>query len=215
MSVLITVELYFRFSHTHLKEMSVKRGAAITLPVHPLLPSSFYLSGAWESLTSHLYFYLFIYFLLFQGRTQVRLEVQLELQLLAYATATQGPSCVCYLHHSSLQCQILNPLRKSGDRTRNLMVSSQIRFCCTTMGAPIFTFSSLAWWTWRDAWGPPTPGRWESFMGSGTANSKKWGILTWSKPFRNLLGVFPSHEETPEHIIWKKECKLGCGVCLI
>ena len=40
-----------------------------------------------------------------------RLGVQSELQLLAYATATatQDPSCVCDLHLSSRQCQILNP----------------------------------------------------------------------------------------------------------
>ena len=33
--------------------------------------------------------------------------------------------------------QILNPLSKARDRTRNLMVPSQIRFCCTTTGTPI------------------------------------------------------------------------------
>ena len=58
-----------------------------------------------------------------------RLGVQLELQLLAYATATstQDPSCVCDLHHSSQQCQILNPLSEARDQTRNLMVPGQIR----------------------------------------------------------------------------------------
>ena len=51
-----------------------------------------------------------------------RLGVKLELQLLAYATATgtQDPSHVCDLHHSSWQCQILNPLSEAGDRTRIL-----------------------------------------------------------------------------------------------
>ena len=43
-----------------------------------------------------------------------RLGVELELQLLAYttatATATPDLSCLCDLHHSSQQCQILNPL---------------------------------------------------------------------------------------------------------
>ena len=39
-----------------------------------------------------------------------RLGVKLELQLLGFtiATATRDPSCVCNLHHSSGQCQILN-----------------------------------------------------------------------------------------------------------
>ena len=35
----------------------------------------------------------------------------------AYArtTATQDPSCVCNLHHSSQQCRFLNPLSKTRD----------------------------------------------------------------------------------------------------
>ena len=35
-----------------------------------------------------------------------RLRVESELQLLAYATATPDPSCVCDLHHSSWQRQM-------------------------------------------------------------------------------------------------------------
>ena len=37
----------------------------------------------------------------------------------AYTTATamQDPSCACNLHHSSQQCQILNPLSKARDPT--------------------------------------------------------------------------------------------------
>ena len=59
-----------------------------------------------------------------------RLGVELELQLLAYATATgtPDPSCVCNLHHSSRQRQILNPLSKAGDRTCVLMDAGQVRF---------------------------------------------------------------------------------------
>ena len=74
-----------------------------------------------------------------------RLGVQSELQLLAYyttATATRDLSPVCDLHHSSWQCQILNPLSEARDRTHNLMVSSQIRFHCATMGTPQQFFSS-------------------------------------------------------------------------
>ena len=46
-----------------------------------------------------------------------RIGVKSELWLLAYstATATQDPSLVCDLHHSSQQCQTLNPLSKAGD----------------------------------------------------------------------------------------------------
>ena len=46
-----------------------------------------------------------------------RLGVKSELQLLAYATATaiQYLSCICGLHHSSQQPQILNPLNEAKD----------------------------------------------------------------------------------------------------
>ena len=56
------------------------------------------------------------------------LGIQLELWLPAYttATATQDPSCICELHHSSQPCEILNPLSKSSDWTRNIIVPSQI-----------------------------------------------------------------------------------------
>ena len=71
-----------------------------------------------------------------------RLGVELELQLLAYTTASAMPdlSCVWLLHHSSQQRWILNPLKEARDRTRNLMVPSRIRFCCTTMGTPVLLF---------------------------------------------------------------------------
>ena len=51
-----------------------------------------------------------------------KLGVKSELQLLA--TATQDPSCVCNLHCSSQQCQILNPLTRARDRTHILMDTS-------------------------------------------------------------------------------------------
>ena len=58
-----------------------------------------------------------------------RLGVKSELLLpaCARATATQDPSHTCNLHHSSQQCQILNPLSEARDRTCNLMVPSWIR----------------------------------------------------------------------------------------
>ena len=43
-------------------------------------------------------------------------------------------SHVCNLHHSSQQCLILNPLSKARDPTHILKDTSQIHFCCTTMG---------------------------------------------------------------------------------
>ena len=63
-----------------------------------------------------------------------------ELQLLDYTTATPDLSHICDLHHSSWQRQILNPLSEARDRTCNLMVPSQIRFCCIMMGTPMYVF---------------------------------------------------------------------------
>ena len=59
-----------------------------------------------------------------------RLGVQSELQLLAYTTATATPdaSCICNLHQSSQEHQILDPLSEARDRTCVLMDASQIRF---------------------------------------------------------------------------------------
>ena len=71
-----------------------------------------------------------------------KLGVESELQLPAYATATTtpDPSRICGLHHSSWQCQILNPLREATDGTRNFMVPSQICFRCTHNGNSINLF---------------------------------------------------------------------------
>ena len=57
-----------------------------------------------------------------------RLGIKSELQLLASSTAieTRDLSLVCDLHHSSWQCWILNPLIEARDRTRNLIVTSQV-----------------------------------------------------------------------------------------
>ena len=65
-----------------------------------------------------------------------RLGVKSELQLLAYtiATATEDPSHICNLHHSSWQCQILNPVSEARDRTHNLMDTSRILFHCVMTG---------------------------------------------------------------------------------
>ena len=47
----------------------------------------------------------------------------------AIATATQDPSHVCDLSHSSWQCQIPDPLSKAMDQTHILMDANQIHFC--------------------------------------------------------------------------------------
>ena len=57
-----------------------------------------------------------------------RLGAEWELQLPAYTTATamRDPSCVCSLHLSSQQCQILNPLSQARDRTSVLMDTNRV-----------------------------------------------------------------------------------------
>ena len=82
------------------------------------------------------YFFFFFLGLHPQHMDVPRLRVEWELQLLAYttATATQDPSRVFSLPHSSWQCQILDPLSKARDRTCKLMVLSQICFHCTMTG---------------------------------------------------------------------------------
>ena len=59
-----------------------------------------------------------------------RLGIELELQLPAYNTATamEDPSSVCHLHHSSWQCQILNPLSEVRDRTHILMDTRWVHY---------------------------------------------------------------------------------------
>ena len=56
-----------------------------------------------------------------------RLGVERELKLPACTTAIAitDLSCVCDLHHSSWQCQLLNPLSEARDRTHILMDTSQ------------------------------------------------------------------------------------------
>ena len=44
------------------------------------------------------------------------------------------------LYHSSWQRWIGNPLSKARDRTCNLVVPSQICFCCATIGTPISSY---------------------------------------------------------------------------
>ena len=69
-----------------------------------------------------------------------RRGVELELLAYAMATATQDPSHVFDLHHSSWQRWILNPLSQARDQIRVLMDTSCVRYLCATTGAPWFLF---------------------------------------------------------------------------
>ena len=80
------------------------------------------------------------------------LGVKSELQLLVYelpvyitaaATASEDPSCVCTLPHSSRQGQILHPLGKARDRTCVLMHPSQVPFHWARTGTPESDFNSM------------------------------------------------------------------------
>ena len=50
------------------------------------------------------------------------------------------------LHHSLGQCHILNPLSEARDQTCNLIVPSQIHFCCATPGTPPYGNSLFSFW---------------------------------------------------------------------
>ena len=66
----------------------------------------------------------------------LRLGVKLQVPADTTAIATRDLSHVCNLHHSSRQCQILNPLSEARDQTCNLMVPNLIHFCSATTGTP-------------------------------------------------------------------------------
>ena len=72
------------------------------------------------------------------GSSQARDQIKSELQQSAYATAraTQDPSCVCDLCHSSGQCQIADPLSEARDQTWIYMDTSWVHYHWATMGTP-------------------------------------------------------------------------------
>ena len=47
--------------------------------------------------------------------SQIRVESELQLSAYTTATATQDPSHVCKLHHSTWQCWNLNPMSEARD----------------------------------------------------------------------------------------------------
>ena len=71
--------------------------------------------------------YTFFFFFLRHMEVH-KLGLESELQLPAYTTATATPemSCICDLHHSSWQCQILKPLSEAKNQTRVLMDASWV-----------------------------------------------------------------------------------------
>ena len=99
------------------------------------------------------FFSLFFFFFVFLGPHSQHMEVprlgvksELQLPASTRATATEDLSRVCDLHQSAQQPRILNPLSEARNRTCNLVIPSQIRFCCATTGTPhtfLFMFLSI------------------------------------------------------------------------
>ena len=97
-----------------------------------------------------LVFYLIFTFCLFRaapaayGGSQAGVESELQSQAYPRATATSDPSCVCDLHHSSRQRQILNSLSEVSDQTCILWIAlshdgNSTSWCfkdCTSLGQP-------------------------------------------------------------------------------
>ena len=109
-------------------------------PIKILSDMSLLSSPTASSFPSHSFFFFFLVFL---GPQPWHMEVprpgdELEQQLLACttATATEDPSHIWDLHHSSRQCQIPDQLSEAKDRTCVLMDTSQIRFHFATTGMP-------------------------------------------------------------------------------
>ena len=115
---------FYFLEHTHTWSVFVSRGEP------ELFPSQHMLGFQTQCF---LFVCLFLFCFLGQHLQHMevpRLGVESELQLPAYtmATATQDPSLVCDLHHSSRQCWILNPLIEARDGACILMDASQICF---------------------------------------------------------------------------------------
>ena len=98
-----------------------------------------------ESFCWIFYFLIFNFFLLGLHPRHMevsRLGVESDLQLLAYTTGTTmwDLSCICVLHHSSWQHQILNPLSGARNGTHVLMDTSQVHYCRAMIGTPFVGF---------------------------------------------------------------------------
>ena len=78
-----------------------------------------------------------------------RLGVESEVWPPSTTTATQDPSRIRDLRHSSQQHQILNPLSEARDRTCNLMVPSPIPFHWAMTGTPYIKSSWHLFYNWK------------------------------------------------------------------
>ena len=109
-------------------------------------------TNVWLSYSLHLgkelpfVLFFFFFFLPYRatpmanGGSQARGWIGAAAAGLRHSIATRGLSHVCDLHHSSWQCQILNLLSETRDRTRILMDTSQLHFHCTAVELPHLSF---------------------------------------------------------------------------
>ena len=133
-----------------------------------------------------LFFFFFFSFCLFKaapmayGGTQARGRIGAVAAGLCHSHSNRDLSCVCDLHHSSWQHQILNWLSKARDRACVLVDASQIRFRCAMMGTPTRAFGCIK----RERWFGPLSwrgeGRAEAYK-SKIYNSSDFGPITVSK----------------------------------
>ena len=96
-------------------------------PPRPHQPCLGLAMGHWAGYSSFFFFFCFLG--LHPRHMEIpRLGVESELQFPAYTTdvATQDPSRICNLHHSSWHRQILNPLNNARDQTRIVTDTSQV-----------------------------------------------------------------------------------------
>ena len=88
--------------------------------------------------------------------------VKSELWLLAFTTtkATSDQSHIYDLHHSSQQCQILNPLSEARDQTTSSWILVRFLTFWATMGIPLSLFFFFKWLATSMAWGSSGAREW-------------------------------------------------------
>ena len=74
---------------------------------------------------------------------------KLDTESSRHSTAMPDLSRVCYLHCSSLQCRILNPLIEAKDQTCVLMDTGWVHYCRATTGTP---HNPILQWTGVPLW---------------------------------------------------------------
>ena len=92
--------------------------------------------------SSHLFFCLFLFMAAptAYGNSQASGLIGAAAASLHHSHTMPDPSHMCNLHHSSQQCQILNPLSRARDQTCLLMDTIWFHYCWATMGTHLLQF---------------------------------------------------------------------------